>query len=126
MAIVAGRILKMARTFTANEEEVMESFLKYGCIPKSDAGVSDYKGIILKLLRNEFIWNNGDRYCITERGKSAITQQIRSGHYWVISLQSYRRIHPKHQTIKHHAIKGGIGSGSICFCAKCRRRRGRR
>ncbi len=71
--------------FDDNEESIMESLLKRKSFLKID--VADYKPSINSLLRRKMIKSVGDKYIITERGKSAITQQIRTGEYWVAPLK---------------------------------------
>lgn len=52
----------------------------------------DYPYQIKSLLRKKMIISMRGRLTITERGESAITQQIRNGEYWVGSLKPY--VHP--------------------------------
>ena len=77
--------------FSANEEEVMDAFMRYKSIQKKKIR-GDYPHQIKSLLRKKMIKPQGKTYMITERGKNAITQHHRGGEYWVAPLASYRRL----------------------------------
>lgn len=71
--------------FDKYQEELMEGFLLYKKVKKSE--FSGYPEQIKSLIRKKMIVCNKDSCSITERGKSAITQQKRTGEYWVSSLK---------------------------------------
>lgn len=71
--------------FDGNESDVMETFLRHNIVPNDIK--RDYPYQINALLRKKMIKKHQKRYIITERGKSAITQQIRTGEYWVAPLK---------------------------------------
>jgi hypothetical protein len=71
--------------FDGNELDVMEALLKREFALKTE--VVDYKATIKSLLRKKMIKSISNKYIITERGKSATTQQIRKGEYWVAPLK---------------------------------------
>jgi hypothetical protein len=75
--------------FDGNEEEIMEVFIKQKIDYKTDLGketIDGYSGVIKSLLRRKFIQKIGDIYSITDRGRSAITQQIKTGDFYVAPL----------------------------------------
>ncbi len=78
--------------FDGNEQDVMEVFLKQiklrENVPIEKESIDSYAEILNSLLRRKMIQKVSGGYAITERGRSAITQQIRSGEYWVSPLKS--------------------------------------
>ena len=72
--------------FDGNQEEVMESFLKHKKIDRNEIS-DDYPEDIKSLLRKKMIACDKKNCSITERGKGAIKQQIRTGEYWVAPLK---------------------------------------
>lgn len=73
--------------FDKHQEELMEGFLLYKQVEKSE--LKGYPDDIKSLLRKKMIACDKDFCSITERGKNAITQQKRTGEYWVSSLKPY-------------------------------------
>lgn len=73
--------------FDKNEEYIMEGMLNLKTLKKDSKEVSDYRPMIKSLLRKKMIKSERGHYKITDRGRSAITQQIRSGEYWVSPLK---------------------------------------
>jgi len=71
--------------FSGNQEELMEGFLKYEKVKKSD--LSGYEDDVKSLIRKKMIACDKKFCSITERGKSAIKQQIKLGEYWVAPLR---------------------------------------
>jgi len=72
--------------FRGNQEEVMEAFLKFKKIDRNEISEA-YPEDIKSLLRKKMIACDKKNCSITERGKSAITQQIKLGGYWVSPLK---------------------------------------
>jgi hypothetical protein len=71
--------------FDGNEEDVMGAMLRFRQIPRGEM-MENYPYQMKSLLRKKMIAVNGNFYVITPRGKSAITQQARTGEYWVAPL----------------------------------------
>lgn len=71
--------------FDGNEMDLMEALVKRKSVLKTET--IDYKPSIKSLLRKKMIKSVGKKYVITERGKSATTQQIRTGEYWIAPLK---------------------------------------
>ena len=71
--------------FSGNQEEIMEAFLRYKQVKKSE--LSGYPDDLKSLIRKKMISCKKDICSITERGKSAIVQQKRTGEYWVAPLK---------------------------------------
>ncbi len=71
--------------FSGNQEEIMEGFLKHKKVKKSE--LSGYPDDFRSLLRKKMIACGKEKCSITDRGKSAIKQQIRNGEYWVAPLK---------------------------------------
>ena len=77
--------------FPKKQEELMESFLKGKTIHKKE--VSGYPHQIKSLLRKGMIKKHlKNYYKLTNRGKSAISQQIKVDRYWVAPLGTYKRL----------------------------------
>lgn len=73
--------------FSVNEEDAMDAFMKEKKILKKLV-MEDNPKMAESLLRRKMIAVDGEYYVITSRGESAITQQLRSGEYWVAPLKS--------------------------------------
>ena len=72
--------------FSGNQEEVMEAFLKFKKIDRNEISEA-YPEDIKSLIRKKMIACDKKTCSITKRGKSAITQQTRTGEYWVAPLR---------------------------------------
>lgn len=71
--------------FSGDQEEIMEGFLHNKKVKKSE--LSGYPDDLKSLLRKKMIACDKKACSITERGKSAIKQQIKTGEYWVAPLK---------------------------------------
>ena len=71
--------------FSGNQEEIMEGFLKYKKVKKSE--LSGYEDDVKSLIRKKMIACDKEACTITDRGRSAINQQIKLGEYWVAPLR---------------------------------------
>ena len=71
--------------FSGNQEEIMDGFLKSKKVKKSE--LSGYEDDVKSLIRKKMIACDKKTCSITDRGKSAITQQTRTGEYWVAPLR---------------------------------------
>ena len=81
--------------FSGNEEDVMEVFLKEQRITNEmindeNKGLGSYPIVLKDLIRKKMIMKEKGHVKITERGLSAIKQQIRSGEFWVAPLRPKR------------------------------------
>ena len=74
------------KKFDGNEEDIMRVMQREKKV-KKDALIKDYPQHIKSLLRKKMIKSIGEFYIITDRGNSAITQQLRDGEYWVSPLK---------------------------------------
>jgi hypothetical protein len=74
--------------FSGNQEDLMQGFLHYKKVKKSE--LTGYPDDVKSLIRKKMIVCDKDSCSITERGKNAITQQTKTGEYWVGSLKPYK------------------------------------
>jgi len=72
--------------FSANQEEVMEAFLKFKKIDRNEISEA-YPDDIKSLIRKKMIACDKKTCTITDRGRSAIKQQTNLGEYWVSPLK---------------------------------------
>jgi len=74
------------KKFDGNEEDIMRVMQREKKVKKESLN-KDYPQHIKSLLRKKMIKPIGEFYIITDRGNSAITQQLRDGEYWVSPLK---------------------------------------
>ena len=70
--------------FDDNEQDIMRIALKEPILKDIR---KDYPFHIDSLIRKKMLVKDNGFYIITERGKNAITQQLRSGEYWLSPLK---------------------------------------